>query len=118
MADARPNPNIWGNVITCCEIAIGIYEIVAEHKKGLMMPKAVAEEILPDSVLTDAEPDGKNVCFTDEPSASAAADTLIEQGLVTDPEFIERQEASKQFDDAELDTGFESVNEIDLDMEL
>lgn len=118
MADSRPSPNIWGNIITCCEIGIGIYEIVAEHKKGLMLPKATAEKILPDSLVSQAKPDGKNVCFTDEPSASAAADALVEQGLVTDPKFIERQEALKQLDDAELDTGFESVNEIDLDMEL
>lgn len=118
MADGRPNPNIWGNIITCCEIAIGIYEIVAEHKKGLMMPKAIAEEILPDSVLSDAELDGENICFTNEPSVSAAASELVEQGLVTDPKFIERQEAAKQLDDLEMDTGFESVNEIDIDMEL
>lgn len=118
MPDSRPNPNIWGNIITCGEIAIGIYEIIGEHKKGLMMPKAIAEEILPESVVSQAEPDGENLCFTDELSASVAADTLIEQGIVTDPEFIAKQEALRQLDETDFDTGFESVNEIDLELEL
>ncbi len=118
MADSRPSPNIWGNIITCGEIAIGIYEIIGERKKGVMIPKAMAEEILPESVISQAEPDGENLCFTDELSAAVAADTLIEQGIVTDPEFIAKQEDLRQLDETELDTGFESVNEIDLELEL
>ena len=35
MRDGRPNPDIWGNIITCGEIAVGIYEIVATKKRGL-----------------------------------------------------------------------------------
>ena len=50
MRDGRPNPDIWGNIITCGEIAVGIYEIVGTKKRGLEVPKAVAEEILPESV--------------------------------------------------------------------
>jgi len=37
---------------------------------------------------------------------------------VTDPEFIAKQEDLRQLDETELDTGFESVNEIDLELEL
>jgi len=118
MPDSRPNPNIWGNIITCGEIAIGIYEIVGEHKKGLMMPKKMAEEILPQTVIDMAQKDGENLCFTDELSSSIVADELIEQGIVTDPEFIVQQEALKRLDDAGLDTGFETFNEIDFELEI
>ena len=51
MRDGRPNPDIWGNIITCGEIAVGIYEIVGTKKRGLEVPKALAEEILPESVM-------------------------------------------------------------------
>ena len=44
MRDGRPNPDIWGNIITCGEIAVGIYEIVGTKKRGLEVPKAVAED--------------------------------------------------------------------------
>ena len=54
MRDGRPNPDIWGNIITCGEIAVGIYEIVGSKKRGLEIPKAVAEEILPESVMEQA----------------------------------------------------------------
>lgn len=39
MRDGRPNPDIWGNIITCGEIAVGIYEIVGTKKRGLEVPK-------------------------------------------------------------------------------
>ena len=54
MRDGRPNPDIWGNIITCGEIAVGIYEIVGTKKRGLEVPKALAEEILPESVMEQA----------------------------------------------------------------
>jgi hypothetical protein len=118
MSDGRPDPNIWGNIITCGEIAIGIYEIIGEHKKGLMMPKAVAEEILPESVIAQAEQDGENLCFTDELSSSVVADELIKQELVTNPDAISRLDAMRQLEDVEYDTGFEPINEIDFELEL
>ena len=65
MRDGRPNPDIWGNIITCGEIAVGIYEIVGTKKRGLEVPKALAEEILPESVMEQAAQDGENLCFTD-----------------------------------------------------
>ena len=42
MRDGRPNPDIWGNIITCGEIAVGIYEIVGTKKRGLEVPQAAA----------------------------------------------------------------------------
>ena len=118
MSDSRPNPNIWGNIITCGEIAIGIYEIVGEHKRGLMIPKKMAEEIMPKTVIDIAEKDGENLCFTDEVTTSIVADELIEQGIVNDPVFIAKQESLNQLDDAELDAGFEAFNEIDFELEI
>lgn len=114
MRDGRPNPDIWGNALTCCEIAVGIYEIVGAKKKGLQLPKEVADEILPDSVLTQAEPDGGDLCFTDELSSALVADELLKQELVTDPEAVKRLDAMRQLDSAGLDSAFEQVNEIDL----
>jgi hypothetical protein len=84
MPDSRPNPNIWGNIITCGEIAIGIYEIVGEYKKGLMMPKKMAEEILPQTVIDMAQKDGENLCFTDElPSFKPNSAKYFEKSGIT-----------------------------------
>ena len=81
MRDGRPNPDIWGNIITCGEIAVGIYEIVGTKKRGLEVPKALAEEILPESVMEQAAQDGENLCFTDPVSNAIVADALLEQEL-------------------------------------
>ena len=81
MRDGRPNPDIWGNIITCGEIAVGIYEIVGTKKRGLEIPKAVAEEILPESVMEQATQDGEALCFTDPVSNAIVADALLEQEL-------------------------------------
>ena len=99
MRDGRPNPDIWGNIITCGEIAVGIYEIVGTKKRGLEVPKAVAEEILPESVLEQAAQDGENLCFTDPVSNAIVADALLEQELVTDPQAAARLDAIRQLDD-------------------
>lgn len=56
MHDGRPNPNIWGNIITCIEIAEGIYSIVGSRKKGLELPKELAEEVLPEAVMAVPKP--------------------------------------------------------------
>ena len=76
MHDGRPNPNIWGNIITCIEIAEGIYSIVGSRKKGLELPKELAEEVLPEAVMGSAETDGDSVCFTDDVSNAIVADAL------------------------------------------
>lgn len=115
MQDGRPSANIWGNIITCGEIALGIYEIVGDKNKGIMMSKADAGKILPEAVAARGEPEGENLCFTDELSTALVGDELVRQGLVTDPEFIAKQEAAKQLDSEDRDIGFEPVNEIDLE---
>ena len=109
MRDGRPNPDIWGNIITCGEIAVGIYEIVGTKKRGLEVPKALAEEILPESVMEQAAQDGENLCFTDPVSNAIVADTLLEQELVTDPQAAARLDAIRQLDDVTYDTAFERI---------
>ncbi len=116
MRDGRPNPDIWGNIITCGEIAVGIYEIVGSKKRGLEIPKAVAEEILPESVMEQAVQDGEALCFTDPVSNAVVADALLEQELVTDPKAAARLEAIRQLDDVSYDTGFEPpISDLELD---
>ena len=116
MRDGRPNPDIWGNVLTCIEIGQGIYSIVGTKNKGLELPKAVAEEILPESVMTSAQTDGESVCFTDDISNAIVADALIEQELVTDPKALSELEALRQLDEPEFESGFEPpVSDIELE---
>ena len=81
MRDGRPNPDIWGNIITCGEIAVGIYEIVGSKKRGLEIPKAVAEEILPESVMEQAAQDGEALCFTDPVSNAIVAEDFLDQDI-------------------------------------
>ena len=116
MRDGRPNPDIWGNIITCGEIAVGIYEIVGTKKRGLEVPKALAEEILPESVMEQAAQDGENLCFTDPVSNAIVADALLEQELVTDPQAAARLDTIRQLDDVAYDTAFEPpVSDYELD---
>ena len=109
MRDGRPNPDIWGNIITCGEIAFGIYEIVGDRKHGLEVSKAIAEEILPESVLEQAQEDGENLCFSDAVSNAIVADAIIEQEIVTDPKAAARLDAIRQLDDAAYDSAFEGA---------
>ena len=116
MRDGRPNPDIWGNIITCGEIAFGIYEIVGDRKHGLEVSKAIAEEILPESVLEQAQEDGENLCFSDAVSNAIVADAIIEQQIVTDPKAAARLDAIRQLDDAAYDSAFEApVSDLELD---
>ena len=108
MRDGRPNPDIWGNIITCGEIAVGIYEIVGTKKRGLEVPKALAEEILPESVMEQAA--------QDPVSNAIVADALLEQELVTDPQAAARLDTIRQLDDVAYDTAFEPpVSDYELD---
>ena len=76
-----------------------IYEIVGTKKRGLEIPKAVAEEILPESVMEQATQDGEALCFTDPVSNAIVADALLEQELVIDPKAAAQLEAIRQLDD-------------------
>ena len=82
----------------------------------IKVPKAVAEEILPESVLEQAAQDGENLCFADPVSNAIVADALLEQELVTDPQAAARLDAIRQLDDVAYDTAFEPpVSDYELD---
>lgn len=116
MRDGRPNPDVWGDVITCGEIAVGIYEIVGTKKRGLEIPKDIAEEILPESVIEQSVQDGKDLCFTDPVSNAIVADALLEQKLAVDSQVTDRLEAIRQLEDFAYDTGFEPpISDMELD---
>ena len=103
MRDGRPNPDIWGNLITCMEIGHGIYMIVGDKKKGLELPKEVAEE-------------SNSVCFSDDVSNAVVADALLEQELITDPKALAMLESLRQLDEPEYNSGFEPpISDIDLE---
>lgn len=118
MHDGRPNPDVWGSLITCAEIGLGIYEIAGRRKSGLSIPKEIAEEVLPESVLTQAEPDGDDLCFTDPLATAIAADELIKQEIATDPEALSQLKRLNQLEDIELDTEFEEICEEVGEFEL
>lgn len=116
MRDGAQIPIYGGTSSPGGEIAVGIYEIVGSKKRGLEIPKAVAEEILPESVMEQAVQDGEALCFTDPVSNAIVADALLEQELVTDPKAAARLEAIRQLDDVSYDTGFEPpISDLELD---
>ncbi len=118
MRDGRPNPDIWGNIITCIEIGEGIYCIIGSKKKGIDMPKEVAEEILPESVVSGATEDQDgSLCFTDEVSNAIAVDRLIEEKKLTKSERNQSVlDTFRQLDDLEAFTGFEQpITDMELD---
>ena len=93
-----------------------VFMRLSAQKRGLEVPKAVAEEILPESVLEQAAQDGENLCFTDPVSNAIVADALLEQELVTDPQAAARLDAIRQLDDVAYDTAFEPpVSDYELD---
>ena len=116
MRDGRPNPDIWGNIITCGEIAVGIYEIVGTKKRGLEVPKALADEILQESEMEQAAQDGETLFFPDPFSNAIVADSPLEQELFSDPQAAARLDAIRQLDDVTYDTAFEPpVSDYELD---
>lgn len=117
MRDGRPNPDIWGNIITCVEIGQGIYCILGTEKKGIEMPKETAEELLPESVLTTGkeETDG-NVCFTDDVSNAIAVDILEKKGLVKTDKDLSALDSLRQLDVPENFAGYEPpITDIELE---
>lgn len=118
MRDGRPNPDIWGNIITCVEIGQGIYCIIGSKKKGIDMPKEVAEEILPESVVANATEDKDgSLCFTDEVSNAMAVDRLIEEKKLTKPKSnLPVLDTFRQLEAPETFTGFEQpITDIELE---
>lgn len=117
MRDGRPNPDIWGNIITCIEIGEGIYCIIGSKKKGIDMPKEVAEEILPESVVSGAAEDQDgSLCFTDPIANAMIVDALAEKKLAKSERDLSVLDTFRQLDDPETFTGFEQpITDMELD---
>ncbi|MFI3238744.1 MAG: hypothetical protein R3Y47_12100 [Lachnospiraceae bacterium] len=57
-----PNESIWGNINTCIEIALNIYEITAQKGEGIMVQKDT-ETILSEKALSLGTDDGDYITF-------------------------------------------------------
>lgn len=57
--------SIWGNINTCVEIALNIYEIVAEHGEGIMVKKG-ADTPLSDKALLLGTDTGEYIMFDEQ----------------------------------------------------
>ena len=121
MRDGRPNPDIWGNVITCVEIGQGIYCIIGRDKRGIEMPKETAEKVLNEAVLKtgNEETDG-NICFADGALSNIVADILEKNNLIKKDEtaalseLLRQPENTPDFNDLELPVSDIEPDELEL----
>lgn len=59
----RPNgDSIWGNINTCVEIALNVYEIYTDHQQGIMVRKN-AETPISEKALTLGVDNGEYITF-------------------------------------------------------
>ena len=66
--------------------------------------------------MEQAAQDGENLCFTDPVSNAIAADALISDEIVSDPQKQSVLNALQQLDDPETFIGFECpITDIELD---
>lgn len=88
--DDRPSTSIWGTILSCAEIALYVYQVVAINGAGLMIPSNKAEELLGDKALFQGKAkDGFIHYDKDSLGEMAAAYELIKNGHITDPKVIE-----------------------------
>jgi len=89
--DDRPNVSIWGTILSCTEIGLNIYQIVAEKKKGLMIPTEKADEILsPETVALGEAADGYVHFAEGGMGEVAVAHELVQGSHITNPEFFDQ----------------------------
>lgn len=87
--DNRPNTSIWGTILSCVEIGLNIYQVVALNGEGLMVKAEGAYEKLDGALFQGSEKDGYLHFEKDSVGEQAAAYELIKNGHITDPEIIE-----------------------------
>lgn len=98
MSSGRPESSLWGNVITSAEIALQVYEIIAEYKKGIVIQKEQAEKLLsPKAIVLGEEKDGY-LHYEDEQKSMIPAYELLQKNVVTDPEFKEKYGSPEQIE--------------------
>ncbi|MBS5913492.1 hypothetical protein P4H94_26985 [Paenibacillus macerans] len=91
----RPESSIWGNILTCAEIALHVYEIIAEGNSGVAIDADHAKELLSEKALNSGEQHGGHVYFDDAKSVIPTYE-LLQKNAITDPEFKDRCGSAKQ----------------------
>lgn len=85
----RPESSIWGNILTCVEIGLNVYGMIAEKNSGIVLDADYAKEALSEEALQAGEKHGNHVYFDDVKSIIPAYE-LMQQDAITDPEFKEQ----------------------------
>lgn len=85
---SKPESSIWGNILTCVEIGLHIYGIIAEKNSGVVLDADYAKEALSEQALQAGEVHGDHIYFDDVKSVIPAYE-LLQQNAITDPEFKE-----------------------------
>jgi hypothetical protein len=86
----RPNTSIWGTILSCAEIALCVYQVVAINGEGLMIPSNKAGELLGEKALFQGKAQDNYIYYDkDSPGEMTAAYELIKNGHITDPKVID-----------------------------
>ena len=56
--DDRPSTSIWGTILSCAEIALCVYQVVAINGEGLMVKSDNADELLGKAIFQGKAQDG------------------------------------------------------------
>lgn len=88
--DDRPNTSIWGTILSCVEIALNVYQVVAIKGEGLMVKSDNADELLGKALFQGKAKDGYVHFDKESLGETAAAYELIKNGHITDPGVIEQ----------------------------
>ncbi|QUL53376.1 hypothetical protein KDC22_23665 [Paenibacillus tritici] len=84
----QPESSIWGNILTCAEIGLHVYGMMAEHNSGIVVDADYAKEVLSEEALQAGESQGDHIYFDDAKSIIPAYE-LLKKDAITDPEFKE-----------------------------
>lgn len=85
----RPESSIWGNILTCVEIGLNVYGMIAEKNSGIVLDADYARETLSEQALQAGVKHDDHVYFDDVKSIIPAYE-LLQQDAITDPEFKEQ----------------------------
>lgn len=85
----RPESSIWGNILTCVEIGLHVYGIIAEKNGGIAVDADYAEETLSEEALQVGEKHGEHIYYDDVKSIVPAYE-LLQQDAITNSRFKER----------------------------
>lgn len=96
---SRPNgDSVWGNINTCIEIGLNVYEIMAEHGEGIMVEKG-KDTLLSEKALSLGKEEGDYITFEEHQKeipryevlkAQLEENKLLEAKLLEEIKDIER----------------------------